>query len=154
MKLEKEESSGAERSEATVAPLRKLRAKLVSDDISRARLAAYNLSWMQEDGLEILREVLIGDFPRTAKKAAAYGLRRMHGRMKKMACEVLEEGAKHRDRSTREACVKSLVLMRGGTSGEVLPCQKPTANKQKIEEIPGKQRATTKQARQAGSSNA
>ena len=153
MKLEREESSGAERSEATVALLRKLRAKLVSDDISRARLAAYNLSWMQEDGLEILREVLIGDFPRTAKKAAAYGLRRMHGRMKKMAFEVLEKGTKHRDRSTREACVKSLLLMRGVTPGEASSYQKPTSNKQKIQEVQDKRSATRRPARRARSSD-
>jgi hypothetical protein len=68
---------------------------------------------MQEDGLAILTETLLGDYSRTTKKAAAYGLRSMKGRMKKMASEVLEQGLKHRDRTTKAACVKALFLMKG-----------------------------------------
>jgi hypothetical protein len=93
--------------------LRKLREKLLSGSISTARVAALNLSWKQEDGLAILKEALFGDYPRTAKKAAAYGLRSMNGRMRKMASEVLEQGLRHRDRTTKAACVKSISLMKG-----------------------------------------
>ena len=103
-----------QRDEASVELLRKLREKLLSGNISTARVAALNLSWKQEDGLTILTEALFGNYPRTAKKAAAYGLRSMNGRMQKMALEVLEQGLRHRDRTTKAACVKSISLMKGG----------------------------------------
>jgi hypothetical protein len=77
-----------------------------------------NLAWKQEDGLAILTEALFGNYPRTAKKAAAYGLRSTNGRMRIMALEVLEQGLKHRDRTTKAACVKSISLMKGGVSGK------------------------------------
>lgn len=116
MKIEERTPSGREKDEAAIQLLNELREKLHSDDISTARLAAFNLSWMQEDGLAILTEALFGEFPRTAKKAAAYGLRSMQGRMKKMALDVLERGQKDRDRITRAACDKALLLMRGQAS--------------------------------------
>jgi hypothetical protein len=52
------------------------------------------------------------NFPRTAQVAAAYGLRRMQGRMKKMALEVFGDGLKHRDSNTRTACEKALLLIK------------------------------------------
>ncbi len=113
MTLDNTKSSQCQRNEASVELLRKLREKLLSDNISTARLAASNLSWKQEDGLTILTEALFGNYPRTAKKAAAYGLRRMKGRMHKMASEVLEQGLRHRNRTTKAACVKSISLMKG-----------------------------------------
>ncbi len=102
-----------QRDEATVKILIKLRDKLLSNNISTARLAAFSLSWKQEDGLAILKEALFGDYPRTTKKAAAYGLRSMNGRMQIMGMEVLEQGLKHRDRTTKAACIKSISLMKG-----------------------------------------
>jgi hypothetical protein len=36
----------------------------------------------------------------------------MKGRMKKMALEVLQQGLKHRDRTTKAACVKALSLIK------------------------------------------
>lgn len=102
-----------EKDEASIELLKQLTVKLCSNDITTARLAAFNLSWMQEDGLAILSKILLGDFSRTSKKAAAYGLRSMKGRMKKMATEVLEKGLKHRDRTTKAACIKALALMKG-----------------------------------------
>ncbi len=113
MTLDNSKSSQRQRDEASVGLLRKLREKLLSDNISNARVAALNLSWKQEDGLAILTEALFGNYPRTAKKAAAYGLRRMKGRMQKMASEVLEKGLKHRNRTTKAACIKSISLMKG-----------------------------------------
>jgi hypothetical protein len=107
-------SSERRRDEATVELLKKLRDKLLSNNISTARQAAFNLSWKQEDGLVILKEALFGNYPRTAKKAAAYGLRSMNGRMQKMALEVHEQGLKHLDRTTKAVCVKSLYLLKGG----------------------------------------
>jgi hypothetical protein len=115
MNFEEQKSSGQEKDEASIELLRQLTQKLFSSDISTARLAAFNLSWMQEDGLAILTKILLGDFSRTTKKAAAYGLRSMKGRMKKRAADVLEQGLKHRDRTTKAACVKALFLMNGGT---------------------------------------
>jgi hypothetical protein len=118
MGSDNKKSPQRERDEASVELLRKLRGELLSNDITTSRLAAFNLSWKQEDGLAILKEALFGDYPRTAKKAAAYGLRSMKGRMQKMALEVLEQGLKHRDRTTKAACVKSLSLMKGGGAAE------------------------------------
>lgn len=100
-----------QRDAATIELLRNLRAKLLSENISVARVAAYNLSWLQEDGLALLKEALLGDYSKTTKKASAYGLRNMKGRMKTLAIEVLEQGQQHADRTTREACAKSLYLL-------------------------------------------
>ena len=113
MSFDNSKSSQRQRDEASVEVLKKLREKLLSDNISTARLAALNLSWKQEDGLAILTEALFGNYPRTTKKAAAYGLRSMNGRMQKMGLKVLEQGLKHRDRTTKAACVKSISLMKG-----------------------------------------
>ncbi len=135
MKSEEQKSSGQERDEASIELLRQLTHKLCSDDISTARLAAFNLSWMQEDGLAILTETLLGDYSRTTKKAAAYGLRSMRGRMKKMASEVLEQGLKHRDRTTRAACVKALSLMKGRTGKKGGSQSKPESDKPRIQEV-------------------
>jgi hypothetical protein len=118
MTLDNSKSSQRQRDEASVELLRKLREKLLSDNISTARVAALNLSWKQEDGLAILKEALFGNYPRTAKKAAAYGLRSMNGRMQKMASEVLKQGLRHRDRTTKAACIKSISLMKGKVAGK------------------------------------
>jgi hypothetical protein len=117
MAFDNNKSPQRQRDEASVEILRKLREKLLSNNISTARVAALNLSWKQEDGLAILTEALFGNYPRTAKKAAAYGLRSMKGRMQKMALEVLEQGLRHRDRTTKAACIKSISLMKGQVSG-------------------------------------
>jgi hypothetical protein len=134
MKLEKRKPSGREKDEAAIELLDKLRERLFSESVSTARLAAFNLSWMQEDGLDILKEVLFGDFPRTAKKAAAYGLRSMQGRMKKMALEVLTDGQKHADRTTRDACAKALFLMKGGKGAKPSPRGRRKSGKPRIQE--------------------
>jgi len=114
MKLEPRKPSGREKDEAAVAALAHLREKLHSGEISLARKAAFNLSWMQEDGLDILVEALFGSFPRDTKKAAAYGLRSMNGRMRKLAEAVLTKGLTHSNRITKDACAKSLQLLKEG----------------------------------------
>jgi hypothetical protein len=126
---------GREIDEASIELLKQLTQKLCSNDISTARLAAFNLSWMQEDGLAILTKILYGNFPRTPKKAAAYGLRSMKGRMKKMAIVVLEQGLKHRDRTTRAACVKALSLMKGVTPTKGSSREKRSSGKTQIQGI-------------------
>ena len=114
MKLQERKPSGREKDEAAVALLAQLRERLHSGEISLARKAAYNLSWMQEDGLDILVEALLGSFPRDTKKAAAYGLRSMNGRMRKLAEEALTKGLASSNRITKDACAKSLQLMKEG----------------------------------------
>jgi len=114
MASEEKDVSDQEKHEAAVELLRQFKEKLLSSDISSARVAAFKLAWRQEDGLIILKEVLFGGYQRTAKKAAAYGLRSMNGRMKKLGRAVLEDGLKHRDRTTKAACVKAIFLMDGG----------------------------------------
>lgn len=134
MKLEKRVPSGREKDEAAIELLEKLREKIFSENVSTARLAAFNLSWMQEDGFDILKEVLFGNFPRSAKKAAAYGLRSMQGRMKKMAADLLTEGQTNSDRTTRDACTKALFLMRGGKGDKPAPRGKRRPGKPRIQE--------------------
>lgn len=112
MKLEERKPSGREKDQAAIDRLAELREKLHSEEVSTARKAAFSLSWMQEDGLDIFIEALFGSFPRTTKQAAAYGLRSMNGRMKKMAEEVLTKGLTHDNRITKETCAKSLLLMK------------------------------------------
>ena len=138
MKSEEQKSSGREKDQAAIELLRQLTRKLCSNDITTARLAAFNLSWMQEDGLAILTQVLLGDFSRTSKKAAAYGLRSMKGRMRKMALEVLEQGLKHRDRTTKAACVKALSLMKKATAPTRGSIDKPIASKPNIQQVRNK----------------
>ena len=111
MESERRKVSDREQDEAATRRLGKLREQLHSSDASSRRRAAFNLSWMQEDGLEILKGALFDDFAVTTKNAAAYGLRKMRGRMMKMALEVLRKGLKRRDSSTREVCTNALQLL-------------------------------------------
>ncbi len=134
-----------QRDAATIELLKNLRIKLFSENISMARVAAYNLSWLQEDGLTILKESLFGDYSKTVKKAAAYGLRNMKGRMRKLAIEVLEQGQKNTDKVTREACAKSLYLLHNKPAPKKFAKKKtpgkPVAKghpRQPIKDVPGK----------------
>jgi len=124
-----------DKKEASVELLRTLRTKLVSGNISDARAAAHNLSWLQEDGLAVLKEALFGDYPRAVKQAAAYGLRKFNGRMTKLALEVLEQGQQHGDRVTREACEKSLLLLKG-QNHETPVGRRPLSGSRRIAEVP------------------
>ena len=147
MKSDGTKSSEKERDEAAVEQLRQLTRKLCSNDITIARLAAHNLSWMQEDGLAILTETLMGNYSRTTKKAAAYGLRSMKGRMKKLALEVLEQGLRHRDRTTKAACIKALSLMKGGTPKKDGPQSKSQSSRPQIREIKNRRNRNTEDKR-------
>ncbi len=111
MNLERRPLSGREKDEDSAELLEKLRAKLHYDNISVARRAAYNLSWLQDDGLEILKEALYSNTGRVTKTAASYGLRNMRGRMKKLALECLQEGLEHHSRRVREACDRAIGLL-------------------------------------------
>lgn len=122
MKLKKREPSGREKNQGAIELLERLREKIYSDNPSVARHAAFNLSWMQEDGYEILKEALFSNANRAAKGAAAYGLRKMRGRMRKPAFALLEEGLKHESEGTRQVCERALKLEKqsreGGRQGQ------------------------------------
>ena len=147
MKSDETKSSQKERDEAAVEQLRQLTRKLCSNDITIARLAGHNLSWMQEDGLAILTETLMGNYSRTTKKAAAYGLRSMKGRMKKLALEVLEQGLRHRDRTTKAACIKALSLMKGSASKKDGPQSRSQSSRPQIREIKNRRNRNTEDKR-------
>ena len=141
MKLEKRKPSGREKDEAAVKLLAKLRDQLYSSNISIVRQSAFNLSWMQEDGLDILVEALFGDASRRTKGAAAYGLRKMRGRMRKKAEEVLVEGLNHPNSATAEICRNGLtVLKRGKATGNRAFRPKRRAGKFRIGEVPDRAR--------------
>lgn len=112
MRLEKRQPSGREKDDAALELLEKLREQLYCSNISTIRQSAFHLSWMQEDGLEILREALLGDTPRRTKSAAAYGLRKMRGRMRKRAEGILHEGTSHSDPLTAEISRNALIVIR------------------------------------------
>ncbi|MFH1372058.1 MAG: hypothetical protein ABII09_12340 [Planctomycetota bacterium] len=110
MKIRKRVPSGREKDQEAIELLGRLREKVYCDNPSAARHAAFNLSWMQDDGFEILKEALFSNAPRAAKGAAAYGLRKMRGRMRKPAFVLLEEGLKHENEGTRQVCARALLL--------------------------------------------
>ena len=120
MNLERRPVSDKEKDEDSAELLDKLRGRLHCGNVSIARRAAYNLSWMQEDGLDILKEALLADSPKATKTAAAYGLRNMRGRMKKMALACLEEGSEQPNRDIRDVCNRALMLL-GMKSPEASP---------------------------------
>lgn len=141
MKLEKRKPSGREKDEASVKLLDKLREKLYSDDSSTRRWAAFNLSWLQEDGLDILKEALFSDCSKATKNATAYGLRSMRGRMRKMALEVFKQGSKHRDSTTKEVCKMALLVIGKKAAGKPPSLRrKRQTGKYVIKEIPSKTR--------------
>jgi hypothetical protein len=132
------------RDAATIAKLKDLSQKLFSDDINKARLAAHELSWMQEDGFTLLKLGLFGRYSRNTKKAAAYGLRNMKGRMRKMAVELLTEGLKDRDRTSKAACKKALQLMgilpKDAPRSQRPRPQRPSGNR-RVQELPASKTA-------------
>lgn len=151
MKLEKRQPTGREKDEEAIQLLEQLREQLYSSNISTVRQSAFHLSWMQEDGLEILREALLEDTPRRSKSAAAYGLRKMRGRMRKMAEETLMEGSKHPDRGTAEISRNALVVLKRAKTAPKReprpprPKGKPGGKPQgkfEIREVPGRDRTT------------
>jgi hypothetical protein len=115
MKLEKRIPSCREKNEESIQLLAQLREKLYSEHIGTARRAAFNLSWMQEDGLDILKEALFSKAARHTKSAAAYGLRKMRGRMEKTALETLSKGLKHPDKTAAKVCENALIVFKSKT---------------------------------------
>ena len=142
MRLEKRQPSGREKDEASIELLEKLREQLYSSNISTVRQSAFHLSWMQEDGLDILREALLVSTSRRAKSAAAYGLRKMRGRMRKRAEETLVEGTTNPDAATAEICRNALIVLKKGKGAGKRPPRpdRRPRGKFEIREVPGKER--------------
>ena len=132
-------TTGREKDKASVELLGKLQEQLHSTHASIRRRAAFNLSWMQEDGLEILKDILYGNCTITTKNAAAYGLRKMQGRMKNMAHEVLMEGLKQPNSSTVEISRNALLLLGHQIPAEFLP-KKKAVRRSRIRDIPSRPR--------------
>jgi hypothetical protein len=107
----KNEAQQGQKTEETIRLLALLKEKLYCGDVSKARRAAHNLSWMQEDGLEMLKTALLSEAPGATKNAAGYGLRHMNGRMKKAALEILQQGLNHPSRMTRDISSKALKML-------------------------------------------
>lgn len=150
MEPEKNTNSDREKNESSVKLLEKLQDQIHSSDASSRRRAAFNLSWLQEDGFEILKGALYGNYPATTKNAAAYGLRKMRGRMRKMALEVLQNGMKKRDRTTREICRNALQLLGHNVPNEP-GSRDRSRSKIRIKDIPGRRgprRAPMRRTRQ------
>ncbi len=142
MKLEKRKPSGREKNQQAVELLDQLRTKLYCEDISAARRAAFKLAWMQEDGLDILREAMFGNTSRITKTAAAYGLRRMQGRMKKLSLALLEEGLNSSSNNTRNVCGKAILLLQKGSQPKPkFKPKKASPGKIEIKDIPSKTRS-------------
>ncbi|MGE5294233.1 MAG: hypothetical protein ACM3VT_05340 [Solirubrobacterales bacterium] len=141
MKLEKRQPSGREKDQASIELLDRLREQLYSSNISTVRQSAFRLSWMQEDGLDILREALLVSTSRRAKSAAAYGLRKMRGRMKKRAEETLVEGTTNPDRATAEIARNALVVIKKGKAAPKRPPRPAVKRPGKFEirDVPGKE---------------
>jgi len=140
MKLEKRQPSGREKDEASIQLLEKLREQLYSSNISTVRQSAFHLSWMQEDGLDILKEALLVSTSRRAKSAAAYGLRKMRGRMRKRAEETLVEGTAHQDPATAQISRNALNILKKGKGAAKRPARPRPKGKFEIREVPGRER--------------
>lgn len=135
MKLERRKPSGREKDEAAIRLLAKLRDQLYSSHAFTRRRAASRLSWMQEDGLDILKEALFGETARGTKSAATYGLRKMQGRMREMALSALEEGLKDRHSETREVCENALFVLTRSAPGKFPVAEKIRRRRPEIKEI-------------------
>ena len=111
MRLGSRKRTGREKDEASVQLLEKLREQLYSENGNVARQSAHHLSWLQEDGLEILKEALFSNATRRTKNAATYGLRKMRSRMTKPALLLIKAGTKSTNSATAQACRSAIDLL-------------------------------------------
>jgi hypothetical protein len=141
MKLTKRIPTGREKDQAAIELLEELRQKLYNENSSVARRAAFHLSWMQEDGFEILEEALFSTASRRTKSAACYGLRNMHGRMKKIAAELILKGVHSSDDGTKDVCITAVKLMeRPAQEKKTRPQRQRKAGKYQIREMKNRKR--------------
>jgi len=154
MRLEKRKPSGREKDEASLQLLEKLRDQLYSSNLTVIRQTAFNLSWLQEDGLDILKEALLLNTPRKTKGAAAYGLRKMRGRMRKPAKDVIIEGTTSHDSGTAEICRNALRVMdqKKSTGSRYRRQQRPSPTRFEIRDLPSKGPNTSNRSRRFGHS--
>ena len=139
--MENIEKQDSEKTQESIKLFERLAEKIRSKNPSIARKAALNLSWLQEDGLENLKNALLGDEAHSTKAAAAYGLRKMQGRMKKIARKLLEDGCENQDKDTKQVCENAMRVIQQANK----PIAKKAQNQQKkstpkipIREIPTK----------------
>jgi hypothetical protein len=135
MRLDRRKLSGREKDARAIKLLAQLRDKLYCEHVPVARRAAFNLSWMQEDGLDILKEALFSDAGRRTKAAAAYGLRKMRGRMNEPSIDVLSEGLADSDRTTAEICENALSILENGVPAKPAAPQKAKTGRFEIRGI-------------------
>jgi hypothetical protein len=138
MKLAKRKLTGREKDEAAVQLLERLREQLHTGNLTVVRQTAFHLSWLQEDGMAILKEGLFSkESPRKTKNAASYGLRKMRGRMAKPALELLKQGAEDDDRSISKICKNALdVFHNKNPKPRRFKPQKKRTSKFEIRDIP------------------
>lgn len=153
MKLEKRKPSGREKDQASVKLLEKLREQVHSSNPSTARRAAFSLSWMQEDGLDILKEAVFGQTARRTKGAATYGLRKMRGRMKKMAFDVLVEGSRHSNKDIAQVCANALAVTNKKGPPKVAPIRKKRPVKFEIRDVAARSHPRRRRANIRGPRN-
>ena len=135
MELAKENADRQD-DEATIKLLAQLKEKLHIGDMSKARRAAHNLSWMQEAGFDILKDALIGKSSIGTKIAAAYGLRCVRGRLKKKVLEVLLEGLKSPNANTRRVCTKTALTLTAKPKTKSPSAADPGRKKTAINQFP------------------
>jgi hypothetical protein len=141
MKLTKRIPTGREKDQAAIELLEELRQKLYNENSSVARRAAFHLSWMQEDGFEILEEALFSTASRRTKSAACYGLRNMHGRMKKIAAGLILKGVQSSNNGTKDICITAVKLMeRPAQEKKTRPQKQRRAGKYQIREMQNRKR--------------
>jgi len=144
MRLEKRVPSGREKDEASIQLLEKLREQLYSSNLTVLRQSAFNLSWLQEDGLDVLKEAMLSPVSsRKTKGAASYGLRKMRGRMRMPAKAVLIEGTKSTDPSTAEISRNAIrVMEQKRPAGKHRRPRKPAPARFEIRDLPPKGQKT------------
>ena len=150
MKLGKRTPTGREKDEASIQLLARLREQLYSPNLNVVRQTAYHLSWLQEDGLETLKEALFSNATRRTKNAATYGLRKMRGRMTKPALMLIKVGTDSTNSATSQACRNAIDILfnRRPKSPRRQPSQNRRPNRFEIKDIPARgQRKDTGQPR-------
>jgi hypothetical protein len=132
--------------ESSAQLLKELQEQVHSANASIRRRAAYNLSWLQEDGLAVLKSLLFGNVSITTKNAAAYGLRKMQGRMKKLAIDVLMQGMREHNNTTAQVCINALKLLGYEIPDEIKQKRRtsefrPSRSKLRIVDIPSRSKS-------------
>lgn len=150
MKLGKRKLSGREKDEAAIELLVTLREQLHSTNTTVARQTAFNLSWLQEDGFDILKEALFLSKSKRTKNAATYGLRKMRGRMAKPGLALIEEGANGDDPVTAEICKSALDVYHNRHKPRRPVPQKKRTSRFEIRDVPPRGSRRRAYARRGG----